>query len=326
MARQDILHLLASLPGEYVSGEKISQQLNVTRASVWKQIKLLKEEGFEIEAHTNRGYRLIKTPLSLNEWVIRQMLDTCALGHAIILEDELTSTNIKAKELAREGGIHGEVILAKRQRAGRGRMQRGWESPEGGLWMSVILRPNLSLADASKVTLAASVAIVDALAELYQLRVGIKWPNDLIYNGQKLAGILGEVVGEWNSVQTLILGIGLNANFTRERLGLALKPITLQDILGYEVDLNKLTATILRHLENQVIALEKNLFKELCLNWTARAVGLGSEVKVLRGEQIFHGVFKGISQDGELLLNTEQGTMCFSAGEVQLRAASGQYF
>ncbi|WP_407305860.1 biotin--[acetyl-CoA-carboxylase] ligase [Desulfosporosinus sp. SB140] len=326
MARQDILHLLTALPGEYVSGEKISQQLNVTRASVWKQIKLLKEEGFEIEAHTNKGYCIIKTPLSLNEWVIKQMLSTFSLGHSIILQDELPSTNIKAKELAREGGSHGEVILARRQRAGRGRMQRGWESPEGGLWMSVILRPKLSLADASKVTLAASVAIVDALAELYQLQVGIKWPNDLIYNGHKLAGILGEVVGEWNSVQTLILGMGINANFPREKLSMATKPTTLRDILGYEVDLNKLTATILRHLENQVADLEKNLFEELCFNWTARAVGLGSEVKVLRGEQIFHGIFHGISPDGELLLSTEQGMERFSAGEVQLRSKSGQYF
>lgn len=326
MVSHDILNLLAALPGEYVSGERISRQLKVTRASVWKQIKSLKEEGFEIEAHTNKGYRLLKTPYSLHEWVIKQMLCTRSLGHKIFLEDELRSTNAQAKELARESGIHGQVILAKRQCAGRGRMQREWESPRGGLWMSVILRPNLSLADASKLTLASSVAVVDALVELYQFRVGIKWPNDLIYHGQKVAGILGEVVGEWNSVQTLILGIGINANFSREELGPVLTATTLQDILGYEVDLNKLAATILKHLENQVIALEGKLFEELCSNWTARAVGLGEEVRVLRGEQVFQGVFKGISQDGELLLSTEQGEKQFSAGEVKLRSKSGQYF
>jgi BirA family transcriptional regulator, biotin operon repressor / biotin---[acetyl-CoA-carboxylase] ligase len=326
MARYDILHLLTTLPGEYVSGERISQQLNVTRASVWKQIKLLKEEGFEIEAHTNKGYRLLKAPLSINEWVIKHMLRTNSLGHSIIIEDELQSTNAIAKELAREGGIHGQIILARRQFGGRGRMQREWQSPRGGLWMSVILKPNLSLADASKLTLAASVAIVDALVELYQLRVGIKWPNDLIYNGQKIAGILGEVVGEWTSVQTLILGIGVNANFSRQELSPTVKATTLRDILGYEVDLNALTSSILSHLEDQVRALEEKSFEKLRSNWMERAVGLGEEVRVLRGERVFEGRFKGISIDGELLLGMEQGEERFSAGEVQLRSKLGQYF
>ncbi|KLU67212.1 bifunctional ligase/repressor BirA [Desulfosporosinus acididurans] len=326
MASHDILQLLVSLPGEFVSGERISQQLNVTRASVWKQIKQLKEEGFDIEAHTKKGYCLRKTPNSLNAWVIEQMVETKSFGHVLSIEDKLKSTNAKARELAREGGIHGQVVIAKSQYAGRGRMQREWQSPLGGLWMSVIIRPNLTLANASKLTLAASVAIVDAIEELYQLRVGIKWPNDLLYNGQKIAGILGEVVGEWNRVQTLILGIGINANFSSEKLGSILTAATLKEILGYEVDLNRLAATILEYLEKQVTALEENLFEDLRSNWMARAVGLGEEVRVLRGEEVFRGVFKGISQDGELLLSTEQGEERFSAGEVRLRSKQGSYF
>ncbi|AFM39203.1 birA, biotin-(acetyl-CoA-carboxylase) ligase [Desulfosporosinus acidiphilus SJ4] len=326
MARQDILQLLTTLPGEYVSGEKISQQLNVTRASVWKQIKQLQEEGFEIEAQTKKGYCLRKTPDSLNAWVIEQMLGTVSFGRSLIIEDELPSTNAKAKELAREGGIHGQVIIARTQCSGRGRMQREWQSPKGGLWMSIIIRPNLSLANASKLTLAASVAVVDALKELYRLPVGIKWPNDLIYNGHKIAGILGEVVGEWNRVQTLILGIGINANFPRENLGSSIAAATLQEILGHEVDLNKLTAAILLHLEKQVSALEADMFEELCINWTARAVGIGEEVKVIRGEEVFRGIFRGISQEGELLLETDHGEVRFSAGEVRLRSKLGTYF
>jgi len=192
--------------------------------------------------------------------------------------------------------------------------------------MSVILRPNLSLADASKITLAASVAIVDALRELFQLRIGIKWPNDLIFDGQKLAGILGEVVGEWNTVQTLILGMGINVNFKRERLSAPLNATTLYDILGYEVDLNILAATILKHLENRLMSLERRAFEELRLSWSERAVGLGEEVRILRGEQVVQGVFKGISIDGALLLDTERGEQSFSAGEVQLRSKIGKYF
>ena len=326
MLRHDILHLLAAHPEEYVSGERISQQLNVTRAAIWKQIKVLKEEGFEIEGQTKNGYRLLKMSLSLNEWALKQALTTTSLGCTIYLEDELASTNVRAKELAHQGGVHGLTVLAKYQSVGQGRLQRQWESPRGGLWMSVVLRPDLSLADASKLTLAASVAIVDALEELYQLRIGIKWPNDLVFNGQKLAGILGEVVGEWNAVQTLILGMGINVNFPREQLSAPLSATTLYEILGYEVDLNLLAAAVLKHLENALISLEKKAFEELRLNWSERAVGLGEEVRILRGEQVFQGIFKGISIDGALLLETEEGEKSFSAGEIQLRSKLSKYF
>lgn len=326
MVRHDILQLLAEHPEEYVSGERISQYLNVTRAAIWKHIKALKDEGFEIEGQTKNGYRLLKTPLSLNEWALEQVLTTISLGRTICLEDELASTNIRAKELAHQGGVHGLTVLAKYQSVGQGRLQRQWESPRGGLWMSVVLRPDLSLADASKLTLAASVAIVDALEALYQLRVGIKWPNDIVYNGQKLAGILGEVVGEWNVVQTLILGMGINVNFPRGRLSASLRATTLYEILGYEVDLNILAATILKHLENKVISLEQKAFNELRLSWLERAVGLGEEVRVLQRERAVQGVFKGISIDGALLLETENGEKSFSAGEVQLRSNTSTYF
>lgn len=325
MVRHEILQILAKYPAEYVSGEKISLQLNISRAAVWKQVKVLKEEGFDIEAQTKKGYRLLKTPLSLHEWVIKQALATTSLGHVIYLEDELESTNVRAKELVRQGGVHGQLVLARSQSGGRGRLLRQWESPKGGLWMSVILRPNLSLADASKLTLVASIAIVDALENLTNLRVGIKWPNDLIFEGRKLGGILGEVVGEWNTIQTLILGMGINANFSRELLG-SLQATTLLEILGYEIDLNELTAAILKYLEIGLKDLEANKFEDLRSNWTEKAVGIGQEVKVLRGEQVFCGVFKGITLDGELLLETEKGESKFSAGEVQLRSKLDYYF
>ncbi|MGI6119990.1 MAG: biotin--[acetyl-CoA-carboxylase] ligase [Desulfosporosinus sp.] len=326
MLRHEILHILAAHPNEYVSGEKISQQLKVTRAAIWKQIKVLKEKGFEIDGQTKIGYCLLKTPLSLNEWVLKTKLTTTSLGNKICLEDELESTNTRAKELAMQGGVHGQVVLARCQSSGRGRLQRHWESPKGGLWMSVILRPNLSLADASKLTLAASVAIADVFEELYSLRVGIKWPNDLLFNGLKIVGILGEVVGEWNTVQALILGMGINANFTRKRLSPLLNATTLLEILKYEVDLNILAAAILKNLEQYVILLEKKRFEELRVRWLERAICLGEEVRILREEQMIRGIFQGITSDGALLLETEDGLTSFSGGEVRLRSKSGGYF
>ncbi len=326
MLRHQILDFLAQHPEKYVSGERISQQLNVTRAAIWKQIQVLKEEGFEIEGQSKNGYCLLKTPLALNEWVLKKALTTSSLGSKITLEDELKSTNVRAKELARQGNVHGQVVLARLQSSGRGRLQRPWDSPRGGLWMSVVICPNLSLADASKLTLAASIAIVDAFEELFSQRIGIKWPNDLIFNGLKIGGILGEVVGEWNTVQTMILGIGINVNFPREQLSPLINATTLFEILGYEVDLNSLTAGILKHLEKQVISLEKRAFDELRENWLDRASGLGEEVRILQGDQVIQGIFKGISIDGALLLETEDGEISFTAGEVQLRSKGSKYF
>lgn len=322
--REEILDLLGNRQEEFLSGESISQSLNITRAAVWKQIQVLRESGYRIEAQTKRGYRLVEAPSALDEWALKRELKTAALGRRLRLFDELSSTNDSGKDLVRQGEDHGTVILAKKQTTGRGRLQRVWESPLGGLWMSILLKPKLNLADAAKLTLSTGVALARVFKNLYGLEVGIKWPNDLVYQGEKLAGILGEVVGEWNSVQTLILGIGVNANFTRQDLSPELPATTLRQLLGYEVNLNQLAATILFELEQEVLALEQGDVQGLRERWTAFAVGLGRPVVVERGGEIFTGIFRGIRDNGELILEQEGKEVSFFSGEVKLRSG-GQY-
>lgn len=322
--REKILDLLGNQQGEFLSGESISLSLNITRAAVWKQIQALREVGYEIEAQTKRGYRLVKAPASLDEWALKRELRTAALGRQLCLFDELSSTNDSGKDLVRQGGDHGTVVLAKRQTTGHGRMQRVWESPLGGLWMSVLLKPKLNLADAAKLTLSTGVALARTFRTLYDLKVGIKWPNDLVYEGKKIAGILGEVVGEWNTVQTLILGIGVNANFARQNLSPELPATTLRELLGHEVNLNQLAAMILLELEREVLALEQGDAQGLRERWTSFAVGLGSPVVVERAGETFTGTFQGIQENGELVLNQEGKEISFSSGEVKLRS-EGQY-
>ena len=321
--RKEILNLLAHRPGEYISGEAISHTLNITRAAVWKQIQTLKELGYEIEAQTKSGYRLVKSPLSLEEWVLEQGLRTKALGREIRCFEELPSTNDYAKELIRRGTENREVILARRQTAGRGRLQRAWESPEGGIWMTVILKPQLSLADAAKLTLSAGVALVRACRKLYGLEMKIKWPNDMVYQGKKCAGILGEVVGEWNAVQTLILGIGINANLEREDLPSELPLTTIKELLGHPIDLNELVITLLEELEIEVRSLEEGDIQGLRERWLSYAAGVGKEVYIERVGQVFRGIFKGISMDGELILEENNRELLFSSGDVKLRSVEG---
>lgn len=319
--RNRILDLLKDQCGDFVSGESISQALNITRAAVWKQVQGLKEAGYEIEGQTKRGYRLVKVPHALDEWVLRQELKTDALGREFLLFEELSSTNDMSKDIVRQGKEHGTVVIAKRQSSGHGRMQRVWQSPQGGLWLSILLKPRLSLGDAAKLTLSTGVALAQTLQTLYGLEVGIKWPNDLVYQGNKIAGILGEVAGEWNTVQTLILGIGVNANFSREELSPELSATTLQDILGYEVNLNQLAATLLYTLEKEVQSLEQGDVQGLIKRWTSFAVGLDQPVRVERAGVVYSGIFKGIQESGELVLDHEGQELTFSSGEVTLRAA-----
>ena len=192
--------------------------------------------------------------------------------------------------------------------------------------MSIVLKPNLSLAEASKLTLATGVAVVDALREMFSLKVGIKWPNDVIYEGKKLAGILAEVVGEWTTIQTMVIGIGVNANLKREDLSPDLPAASLRQILGQEIDLNRLAARILEHLELELKSLEAEGFGSLRERWTERAIGIGRECLVERNGQTLTGILRGISEDGELIMQVGEKEYKFSAGEVRLRATSGKYF
>ncbi len=281
---------------------------------------------FEIEAQTKRGYRLLRTPLTINAWTIKHLLKTKELGRELDLNVEVTSTNERAKELAGKGWGHGTAVLAEMQNVGVGRMQRHWESPKGGLWMSVILKPKLSLADASKLTLCAGVAVVDAIAGVCKIKVGIKWPNDVVYNGQKLVGILAEVVGEWNTVQTMVIGIGVNVNLRRDQLSKELLATTIQEITGVTFDLNILAAEILKHLEQELFDLEIKGFNSLRDRWMQRAVGLKQTAVIQQGDRTFEGVIQGISVDGELIIKIGEESHTFSAGEVRVRSAAGTYF
>jgi BirA family biotin operon repressor/biotin-[acetyl-CoA-carboxylase] ligase len=326
MVREEILDLLAANRGEYVSGELMSEHLQLTRAAIWKQIKVLKETGFQIEAQTKKGYRLLRTPLNINAWTIKHLLKTRKLGHELYISGEVTSTNEWAKELARKGKDHGTAVLAETQTVGVGRMQRHWEAPKGGLWMSVILKPKLSLADASKLTLCAGVAVVDTITEVCGIKVGIKWPNDVVFNGQKLVGILAEVVGEWNTIQTMVIGIGVNVNLQRMQLSKELLATTLLEITGEEFDLNALAAKILEHLEEELINSETKGFDSLRDRWMQRAFGLGQTALIQQGNLTYEGVIQGISVDGELIIKIGEENQTFSAGEVRVRSTTGTYF
>ena len=175
--------------GSWVSGEEMASRLGISRAAVWKQIKSLRAKGFEIESSTKKGYRLVNKPDLLDSNLLRSGLETRRLGRELHCHREVSSTNEYARSIA-ACCKDGTVILAETQTVGRGRLSRPWSSPQGGIWMSLVLKPEIPLAQAYRINMAVSVALARAIYGLYGLKADIKWPNDLLINDRKLCGIL----------------------------------------------------------------------------------------------------------------------------------------
>ena len=211
--RARILKLLRQQSQDYLSGEEISRQLAVSRTAVWKHIQELKNHGYEIEAHPRKGYRLKSRPDLLLPEEIRAGLATQLLGKQIVHFYDTSSTNNEAKRLAADDAIEGTIVVSEAQTLGRGRLNRGWFSPPGGgVWVSVILRPPFPPQEAPKCTLMAAVATVEAIREASGLNCGIKWPNDILWQGRKLVGILTEMSAEMDAINFVVLGIGINVS------------------------------------------------------------------------------------------------------------------
>src|SRR5512146_708424 len=208
-ARQDseemVLAFLAESGDGFVSGEAISDKLGLSRAAVWKHVNALRAQGYRIEAVPARGYRLLEIPDRLGELELRPLLNTHDIGQVLHWFEEVGSTNDVAKQLAEEGAAHGEVVIAERQTAGRGRRGRPWTSPPRcNLAMSLVLRPELPPSRAPELTLLASVAVCQAIRQA-GVAAAIKWPNDILARGRKVAGILTEMAAEPDQLQWVVL-------------------------------------------------------------------------------------------------------------------------
>jgi len=218
--KDKLLLFLKENQGHWVSGELISNNLSVSRAAIWKHIQKLKEEGYVIESASKKGYLLSKSsdPITADE--IRQGLSSKVFGKKdIIYLNETDSTNTRARELAAQGTPEGTLVIAEKQTNGRGRRGRSWFSPPGGgIYFSLILRPIISPSETPRITLMTAVVLAETLISLMKLKLKIKWPNDILVNGKKLAGILTEISTEMDAVNYIIVGIGLNVNTQFEDL------------------------------------------------------------------------------------------------------------
>lgn len=311
---------------QYISGEQISRELGVSRTAVWKHINELRQKGYQIDSSSKKGYRLIEVADVLDEsQIIRG--DNQLLGSSIVHFYEIDSTNNYAKKIANDGCPDGTIVISEKQSLGRGRLGREWCSYNSdGIWFSCVLRPNLEPESMQTITLAASVAIVEAIEDALGIVCRIKWPNDIILSGKKLGGILTEISAEPGHINHIVLGIGINVNQPRESFvgELEQKAISLRMKTGEKVSRSHIFNSILKHLDNtykQLINGENELILD---RWRKYSVTLGNQVSLsYRGEE-YTGIASDVANGGGLIVQCSDGhTREITAGEIQIRGIMG---
>ena len=318
--QQELLTRLLQSGGDYLSGGELARELRVSRNAIWKAVAALREAGFAIEAVTNRGYRLREMGDDLHPKAVSGMLRTQSLGRPLYVHDTLASTNQTARELADQGAPGGTTVVARRQTAGRGRRGRQFDSPEGGgLYMSVILRPENWRGDPGLLTSCAAVAVARAVERICPVTVQIKWVNDLFVGDKKVCGILTEAgVGlESGELEYAVLGVGINTGHREFPPELADIAASLGTVTGASISRGALLAAVLEELEPALLKLEDGAFLE---ESRRRSLLLGRTVTVQTLSGPYVAVAEAITDRGHLRVRLPDGTAReLSSGEVSVR-------
>ena len=321
--RKIILELLGQHPEQYVSGEEISRQLAVSRTAIWKHMQTLKQAGYEIESHPRLGYRLKTRPDLLLPYEIRDILRTKIVGQKeIYYFADVESTNTEAKKQANLGCPEGSISLSEAQTKGRGRLSRSWFSPSGkGIWLSVVFRPPFNPHDAPKCTLMAAVAVTKAIQSMTGIECGIKWPNDILYQGKKIVGILTEMNAEIDAINYIVIGMGINVNIKQQDFPdeLTESATSLSVVAGHTISRLSLLNAVLVELEQAYEEVVQYGFSKMLDEWRKLSITLGKKVNVIGSGKEFSGTAVDIDHDGGLLVQTEAGIERVLAGDVSIR-------
>jgi len=310
---------------DYISGEELSDRLAVSRTAIWKRIGSLKKEGFNIEASTKKGYRLVQSEDLYGKISIQSMVTTNILGRNLKFYHEVDSTNNVLKKLAADNAPEGTVVISDIQTAGRGRRGRTWMSAPGlGIWMSVLLKPNLHPSQVQTLTLASSVAVIRALESLDIEIPGIKWPNDILIGGKKVCGILTELSAEAEKVEWVVIGIGLNVNHDHDDFPNNIKDIATSLRLSGRTqepfNRSEIAAGIINELEAVYMEFLEKGPGWVAEEWKKRNVTLGKRVELVSQTGVTEAEAVDITPDGRLIVRYDDGRNGeVLSGEISLR-------
>lgn len=308
--RDQILSLFLSAGDVFLSGEDISQKLGVSRAAVWKHIGHLRETGYAIEAVPSRGYHLTKQPDLLVPMAVQSGLETQFVAKRVEYFSATDSTNLRAQELGEQGAEHGTVVIAEAQSAGRGRMGRTWSSPAAvNLYTSILLRPTILPIQAAQLTFLSAVAVARTVETVADIQVSVKWPNDILLDGKKIAGLLNEISAEMEGIHYVVLGIGVNLNMTADQFpdDLRYPATSLLLATGQRIDRLVFAQELYRQLDALYQLFCQQGFVPIRLAWEALFDMVGRQVSVDYGGGLITGCVEGIADDGALLLRLASG-------------------
>jgi len=301
---------------EYVSGDELGQHLGISRQGLWKYIQDLKDLGYDFAAVPHLGYRLESCPDKLLDFEVGYRLNTKFIGKQIKYFNDLASTMDYAMQLGMENAAAGTLVLAESQTKGRGRLGRSWYSPKyKGLYLSLILRPDMPLAQAPILTLFSAVSVCEAVKAVTGVDSRIKWPNDILVRQKKLGGILTEVSAETDKINFVIIGLGLNVN--NDKKDLISGATSIKNELKENINRVNLLQEILRRMEQNYLLLTHKGGPAITEKWREHNLTLGRRVKVYSQKEHYEGEAVNIDRDGSLLLRDDHGLVRkITAGDV----------
>lgn len=323
--RVDIL-IRALSDGEFHSGQSLGELMGISRAAVWKYVKALSELGIVFESVPGKGYRVVGGIRLLDRELIRKLLNqkSSLIFKEVFCFSELDSTNQYLLDLSDSGkASYSSVCVAERQTAGRGRRGRKWVSPFArNIYCSVLWRFDKPLVELEGLSLVVGLSILSALEEMSYSNIQMKWPNDLLYENKKLAGILLEVRGDLTDFCDVVIGFGINVSMSSESASEIDQAWTdLTSISAIPLDRNILIARILNQLADDIAEFEKKGFAVFQNRWNKKDAYFSKEVVVVAGKDKIEGLSKGVSEKGALIVKSGSEERVFHGGEVSLRGA-----
>ena len=319
-----VLSFFQTHDSEYLSGQDLSDVLKISRVAVWKHIKKIQTLGYKIESKQKLGYRLIDNTEKLLPWEITRDLKTQLIGKRVYYFEEIDSTQNFAQNIAVDKKENGTIIIAEKQTAGRGRLDRKLTSPKGGIWFSLIIHPKFDVSSSTLIPILSAVALSKSIKSVLDIETEVKWPNDITMNGKKVAGVLVDASFQTNSIDYLILGIGINFDIDAKKLEKRLTKTPnfygIDSLRGKEdkTPPKKLLKEFLLQFEKNLFQLDKGEKSKIIKEWTKRAAGIGKKITINTSNGKISGISQGIDNDGALKIKTRNEIKKIYVGDVVL--------
>ena len=319
-----VLSFFQTHDSEYLSGQDLSDVLKISRVAVWKHIKKIQTLGYKIESKQKLGYRLIDNTEKLLPWEITRDLKTKLIGKRVYYFEEIDSTQNFAQNIAADKKENGTIIIAEKQTSGRGRLDRKWTSPKGGIWFSLIIHPKFDVSSSTLIPILSAVALSKSIKSVLGIETEVKWPNDITMNGKKVAGVLVDASFQTNSIDYLILGIGINFDIDAKKLEKRLTKTPnfygIDSLRGKEdkTPPKTLLKEFLLQFEKNLFQLDKGEKSKIIKEWTKRAAGIGKKITINTSNGKISGISQGIDNDGALKIKTRNKIKKIYVGDVVL--------